>query len=61
MMKEVWHEIQGLPAPKRENMPWDGPTEVRIEELKKKLDAFREKAKKDKEDYEAKMKPVVKE
>jgi Fibronectin type III domain len=40
-------------------MRWEGPTEERIQELKKKLDDFKEKARKEKDEYEAKMKPAT--
>ena len=58
MMQEVWNEIQGIPVVKK-NIRWEGPTEERIQELKKKLDDFKEKARKEKDEYEAKMKPAM--
>ena len=58
MMKEIWHEIKGLPKPKSD-LPWDGPTEMRVAELKKKLQAYETKVTKLKDDYEAKHQTVV--
>jgi hypothetical protein len=54
MMREVWNELQGLPIPKREHA-WDGPTEVRIAELKKKHEAFVARLAKESADYKAKI------
>ncbi len=45
LMKECWHEIKGLPKPIFEDV-WQGPIEVRIEELKKKMKKFEENAEK---------------
>jgi hypothetical protein len=44
MIKEVWYELKGLTLPESER-PVTGPVEIRIEELRKKLKAFEEKAK----------------
>ena len=50
LMKECWHEIKGLPKPIFENV-WQGPIEVRLEELKVKMDKFEVKAEKLKAEY----------
>ena len=50
LMKECWHEIKGLPKPIFEDV-WQGPIEVRLEELKVKMDKFEEKAEKMKVEY----------
>jgi len=54
MMREVWNELQGLPIPKRDHA-WGGPTEVRIEELKKKHEAFIARLAKEDQEYKAKI------
>ena len=45
LMKECWAEIKGLPKPVFDNV-WQGPIEVRLEELKLKMKKFEQKAEK---------------
>lgn len=41
MTKEIWLELKGLPIPDDlVEKVWEGPTQVRIEELKLKMKAF---------------------
>jgi hypothetical protein len=51
MIREIWCEIKGLPKPVFDEV-WDGPLEPRIVELKKKMESFVEKTRKQKEEYE---------
>jgi hypothetical protein len=50
LMKECWAEIKGLPKPVFDNV-WQGPIEVRVEELKIKMKKFEEKVEKLKDQY----------
>lgn len=50
LMKECWYEIKGLPKPIFEDV-WQGPIEVRLEELKLKMKQFEEKAEKMQAEY----------
>lgn len=44
-LKEVWCEMKGLPQPESEKT-WDGPIEVRLEELRRKMKIFEDKEQK---------------
>lgn len=50
-MKECWHEVKGLPKPVFEEV-WQGPIDIRIAELKKKMQLFEENAHKQKIEYD---------
>jgi hypothetical protein len=55
LMKECWAEIKGLPKPVFDNV-WQGPIEVRVEELKVKMKKFEEKAEKLQVQYNEELK-----
>ena len=53
MIRDIWFELQGKPLPEGEEK-WEGDPKVRVEELKKKLKNFEEKASREKEESERK-------
>jgi hypothetical protein len=53
LIKEVWCEIKGLPVPESEK-PWTGPVEVRLQDLRKKMQTFEDNAGKLMEDSKKK-------
>lgn len=60
LMKECWCEIKGVPVPPGiKDEKYEGPPEARIEELKKKMRSFEEKAEKIVEERKTKEKKVA--